>query len=446
MSHNRPPLPVIALVLLIVLGTAGYFAWQAFTPKSSGALSASGTVEAVQIAIAPEIAGRVAEVLVNEGDAVRAGDVLLRLDGTLLEAQKNLAAAGLDTAKSAAAAADAAVASAQAQYDLALIAALNEQKLTRLADWTSPAPTEFNQPAWYFDAAAQNAAFAAESAAAQAALTKAQDALKFVQEKATSAGFLAAETRLATARAAFQVASDVLAKTSSADQELRDAAQRALDDAKSELTDAQKAYDDVVTTSGAADVLQARADLAVAQERADLSADRLRALQTGVNAPKVIAAQKALDQAKAVAAQAQSAIRQAEANLALIQAQAAKLTVSAPADGVILSRSIEPGEVANPGSIVLTLGKLSDLTLTVYVPEDRYGEISLGQAVDVTVDSFPGEVFAATVTHIADRAEFTPRNVQTADGRKTTVFAIKLSLADPQGKLKPGMPGDVIFK
>ncbi len=446
MSHNRPPLPVIALVVLIILSTAGYFAWQALAPKADTKLAASGTVEAVQVAIAPEISGKVAEVLVNEGDSVRAGDVLLRLDGTLLEAQKTLAAAGVDTAQSAAAAAQAAAAAARANYDLALIAALNEQKLTRLTDWNTAAPTEFNQPAWYFDSAAQSAAFQAESVAAQSALTKAQDALKFTQEKATSAGFIAAETRLATARAAFQVASELLTKSSSADQQLRDSAQRALDDAKSELTDAQKAYDDVVTTSGALDVLQARADLAIAQERADLAADHLRALQTGVNSPKVLAAQKAVDQADAVAAQAQSAIRQAEANLALIQAQAAKLTVTAPSDGVILSRSIEPGEVANPGSIVLTLGKLSDLTLTVYVAEDRYGEISLGQAVDVTVDSFPGEVFAATVTHIADRAEFTPRNVQTADGRKTTVFAIKLLLTDPQGKLKPGMPGDVIFK
>lgn len=446
MSHNRPPLPVIVLVLLIVFGTLGYFGWQALAPRPDTALTASGTVEAVEVSIAPEISGRVVEVLAQEGDTVHAGDVLLRLDGTLLEAQKNLAAAGVDTAKSAAAATEAAAASARAQLDLALIAALNEQKLTRLADWSAAAPTEFNQPAWYFASPEQIAALTSESAAAQSALTKAQDSLKFTQEKSTSAGFLAAETRLAAARAAFQIASEVLTKTASADQPLKDSAQRALDDAQSELTAAQKAYDDVVTTSGAADVLQARADLAIAQERADTSADRLRALQTGANSPKVIAAQKAAAQAEALAAQAQTAIRQAEANLALIQAQAAKLTISAPADGVILSRTVEPGEVVNPGSIVLTLGKLSELTLTVYVAEDRYGEISLGQAAQVTLDSFPTEIFAATVTHIADRAEFTPRNVQTADGRKTTVFAIKLSLTDPQGKLKPGMPGDVIFK
>jgi HlyD family secretion protein len=61
------------------------------------------------------------------------------------------------------------------------------------------------------------------------------------------------------------------------------------------------------------------------------------------------------------------------------------------------------------------------------------------------VDSFPGMQFNAQVTYIADQAEFTPRNVQTAEGRSATVFAIKLTVADPEGRLKPGMPADVIF-
>jgi HlyD family secretion protein len=62
------------------------------------------------------------------------------------------------------------------------------------------------------------------------------------------------------------------------------------------------------------------------------------------------------------------------------------------------------------------------------------------------VDSFAGKSFTATVIHVSDQAEFTPRNVQTTEGRKTTVFAIKLRVDDPDGKLKPGMPADVVFK
>jgi HlyD family secretion protein len=63
----------------------------------------------------------------------------------------------------------------------------------------------------------------------------------------------------------------------------------------------------------------------------------------------------------------------------------------------------------------------------------------------VNIDSFPGESFSGRVIRIADRAEYTPRNVQTAEGRSTTVFAVELSVDDPDGKLKPGMPADVEF-
>jgi multidrug resistance efflux pump len=117
--------------------------------------------------------------------------------------------------------------------------------------------------------------------------------------------------------------------------------------------------------------------------------------------------------------------------------------IRAPLDGVVIYRSAEPGEYAAPGAPLLTLGDLERLNLTVYVPEDRYGQIMLGSTYPISVDSFPSEVFTGTVTNIADQAEFTPRNVQTVDNRKTTVFAIRLALAPSGGKLKPGMPADV---
>ena len=126
-------------------------------------------------------------------------------------------------------------------------------------------------------------------------------------------------------------------------------------------------------------------------------------------------------------------------------ASSARERVRAPIAGVVLYRAVEPGEVVAPAANLLTIADLTDLTLTVYVPEDRYGRIALGQTHPVTVDSFPGEVFTGTVSYIADKAEFTPRNVQTTDSRKTTVFAIRLDLADGSGKLKPGMPADVQF-
>jgi multidrug efflux pump subunit AcrA (membrane-fusion protein) len=85
--------------------------------------------------------------------------------------------------------------------------------------------------------------------------------------------------------------------------------------------------------------------------------------------------------------QAQAAVDQAQANLDLINAQIAKLAVYAPIDGVILVRNVEPGEFIQPGATALTMADLSDITITVYVPEDRYGETSLKPPR--SVDSFP---------------------------------------------------------
>ncbi len=446
--QRRPPLPAIIVLILLITSAAVYYFYFANRPVVSTDLTASGSVEATNVSIAPELSGKVALVNVNTGQAVKAGDVLFQLDDSLLKAQREAASASLETARAAASTADASVAVAQAQVDSTLAAALSEDQTNRIANWDQSKPSDFNQSSWYFTRAEQYAALESETSVAQAGLTSAEDNLKFVQDKSTSGDFLNAEKRLSLARVSYEIAQTLLDRTNGASdgQDLKDEAQNIFDDAKSELDDAQKAYDDSLTTEGAIDVLQARAKLQVAQERSDTIADRMRAMQTGVLSPKVTSAQKSLDQVTAAAAQAKIAINQAEANLKLIDAQMAKLIVAAPADGVILSRNVEPGEVVNPGSIVFTLGRLTDLTLTVYVAEDRYGEISLGQSVDVTVDSFSGEIFKASVIEISDKAEFTPRNVQTAEGRKSTVFAIKLGVEDPKGQLKPGMPADVTFK
>jgi HlyD family secretion protein len=154
----------------------------------------------------------------------------------------------------------------------------------------------------------------------------------------------------------------------------------------------------------------------------------------------------ALQQSKAALQQAQTAVNQAEANLALLDTQVSELRVSSPMDGVILTRNVEPGEFVQPGAVALAMADLNNISITVYVPEDRYGQLNLGQLADVTVDSFPSETFKAAVIHIADQAEFTPRNVQTVEGRSSTVYAIKLKVTDSEGKLKIGMPADVVFK
>ncbi len=134
-----------------------------------------------------------------------------------------------------------------------------------------------------------------------------------------------------------------------------------------------------------------------------------------------------------------------QAELDLLDLQIQKLSVTSPVDGVVLTRTANLGEIVQMGAPVFLVGKLSELEITVYLPEYRYGEVNLGQTATVSVDSFPDQVFTATVVSIADQAEYTPRNVQTAEGRRNTVFAIKLSIENTDGKLKPGMPADVDF-
>ncbi len=446
MSYKRPPIPVIIVLVLAVL-IGAYFIIENIQ-ADSGALTASGTIEAVDIIVSPELAGKVAEVFVDEGDAVKAGDVLFRLDGTLLSAQRDVAAAGLDLARAAASTASAALTTAHANYDLAVIAARAESAAARTSGWRAANPSGYTLPGWYFTRAEEITAAQTEAGAAKSARDAAQSNLDARQKNPASADFLAAETRLINAKAAFVVAKDVLDRANLArdNADLQTAAQSAYDAAKTELDDTQTAYDELADTDAAKNIITARAELSVTQERYDAARDRLSLLQTGEYTPKVAAAQAVLRQAEAAASQAQIAVTQAEAGLALIDTQIAKLTVTAPADGVILTHIIQPGEVVAPGSSALTLARLDDLTLTVYIPEDRYGEIALGQTVAVSVDSFPGKTFTATVIHISDKAEFTPRNVQTVEGRKSTVFAIRLKVADPAGKLKPGMPADVTFR
>ena len=228
------------------------------------------------------------------------------------------------------------------------------------------------------------------------------------------------------------------------------------DDAEAELEAAQAAYETLLSDQSYSDVLEARGRLAVSRERSETALDRLNALLTGGHAKTVKAAEAGIEQAEAAVEQAQAnlvyaessiaqgeqSVAQAQAGIEIIDLQISKLEVS----GTFMTRNIEPGEVIQPGMAAFTIGQLDQLTIKVFVPENIYGQINLGDSASVWVDSFPGETFSAKVVRIADQAEYTPRKVQTQEDRQTTVFEITLKVADPSGKLKPGMPADVRFQ
>jgi HlyD family secretion protein len=442
----RRILPIVILLILIA-AAAGWYAFSRSEAQGNGVITASGTVEAVEVIIAPEISGRVADVFVSQGETVAAGQVLIKLDGTLLQAQRGLAQAGQAAAQAGWDTALAALTTARTQYDQVLEAARLAEAPVRSADWGGAPPPDFDLPPWYFSKAEQIAAMEREAEAARKALDGEREALAALLAHPDYAGLRAAEVRLAQARAAFLTARDVLNRAkAAADSDLIDAAQGRCDAAETELQDAQDAYDDLLTTDAGRELADARARVRAAEERYASALDRLARLHTGEDSYAVKLAASAVAQAEAAAVQAEKAAGQAQAQLDTIDAQIGKLTVFAPAAGTVIQRNIEPGEMAAAGSAALILGRLENLTITVYIPEDRYGEIRLRQTVEITVDSFPGRTFAGSVTRIADRAEFTPRNVQTEEGRRTTVFAVEISVADPDLDLKPGMPADVTFE
>jgi multidrug resistance efflux pump len=430
--HRRPPIPVIIL-LLIALLVGGYYALRLMSAGSNGKLSASGSIEAVTVSVSAEMSGKVLEVLVEEGQPVAAGAPLLKMDSTLLNAQREVAAAAVETARSA-------VATSQTSYDTAAQNALAQQQVSQSNDWRFSAPDEFNQPAWYFSQGEQLRAAQAELDAARAEFEAAAQNLEAVTSALNNADFVKAETRLADARAAFLVADAVKTNADYAAEGggLQKAADTSYTAALDELRAAQNDYNALLSSAAARELQDARGMVVVAQQRLDQATARHIALQTGTHSPAVVTASNVLEQAR-------SALAQAEANLALLDVQMEKLTVVAPVDGVVLTRNIEPGEFLQPGVTAFSLGRLSDLTITVYVPVGRYGQISLGQEAQVTVDSWPDTLFPAKVIHIADQAEFTPRNVQTVEGRSSTVYAVKLQVSDPDGRLKIGMPADVVF-
>jgi len=476
MKHKLPPVPVrILIVLTVVIG--GYYAIRSFRGNDDASLTASGTIEATVVNVSPEMAGKVSEVLAAEGQSVKAGVPLLSLDRSLLAAQRTVAQSGVDSARSALLTAQSAYNLAQAQYDATLAAARAQEGSQRLTDWSSRAPNWFEQPLWYFSRAEQMTAAESEVESARQALGQAQADLDTVIQDLNNADFVAAETRLSKARMGYLIAKSVrdhaqmtggkvspedvqvdlppqapsyririaIAKTLSGDSDVLTVAQDSFDSADAELGESQEAYYDLVTTEAADRVLQARAALTVAKERYEVALDSVSRLQTGENSLQVRIGAAGLEQAKAALQNAESAVHQAEANLSLLDTQIAKLTIPAPMNGMILTRNVEPGEFVQPGAVAFAMADLDDITITVYVPEDRYGQITLGEQADVTVDSFPGETFTAEVIHIADQAEFTPRNVQTVEGRSSTVYAIKLKVTNSEGKLKIGMPADVVF-
>ena len=139
-------------------------------------------------------------------------------------------------------------------------------------------------------------------------------------------------------------------------------------------------------------------------------------------------------------------LKGAQARVASAKERLGYAVLLAPSSGVVLSKSVEPGEQVAPGTPVVTIGDLEQCWLKGYIPETELGKVKLGQRARVTTDSYPGKVFEGRISFISSEAEFTPKNVQTEKERVKLVYRIKISLNNPQMELKPGMPADAVIE
>jgi membrane fusion protein YbhG len=142
---------------------------------------------------------------------------------------------------------------------------------------------------------------------------------------------------------------------------------------------------------------------------------------------------------------ARAEMQRAAAELELAELDLARCQLFAPAAGRVLSKSREPGEMVQPGTPIVTLGDLTRPWVNVYVGERDLGKVHVGMPASVTVDSFPDQPFNGKVTFISERAEFTPKNIQTPDERVKLVYRVKVEVETRDEALKPGMPADTML-
>lgn len=418
-----------------------------FGEAENTAITASGTISAEAHTIASRLGGTVADVFFDEGAAVTAGDVLFTLDDEMMRAQFDQAAAAVEVTRAGLDAAQAQLVSVEIQYEQALQGARLLDMEARSNSWRAVNPNEFELPVWYFEKSEQIAAAQAEIEAASDAMAINLADFESVLADVSNDDFVAAEIRLAEARARFLISDQTLqqARLASNRVELENAAEEELDAALADLEAVQLDYERMLSTRAAEEVLEVRAQVAVARSRLDKAIDQVSFLLSGEESLIVTAANSAIELAVSAVAQAEAGLGQAEAALNVLEVQLGMAEIDTPVDGIILARSLEKGEIVAPGSTVFVVGLLDEVTLTVYIPEDQYGRIRIGQEVEVTVDSYPAQIFSGVVQRIADEAEFTPRNVQTVEGRLTTVYAVDISVPNAYHELKPGMPADVVF-
>jgi len=344
-------------------------------------LRVSGRVEVDRIHVGSKVVGRVWKVNYEEGDTVPAGEPVIVLEQTEMNAQLAQAQAALE----------------QARAQLALLVAG-----TRAEDIRS---------------------MEAVVAARRAELQLREEGFREEEILEADAQVSSARSALELARKEFERTESLVASGTATQQDL-DARASALETAKASLDVALQRQ--TLRRSGArpGEIAMARAQLN--QAEADL--DRLK---NGAR-PEEIAA-------------AQASVAAAQANTERLAAQLEETRIVSPVETIVETLDLKPGDLVKAGQTVAVLDLRKSPWVRAYLPENRLGMARVGQTVHVVVDTHPDRRFGGRIRHMASEAEFTPRNVQTTEKRAELVFEFKADVEDPQGELRSGMYADVLF-
>ena len=395
-------------------------------------VEASGIIEARTISITSETGGRLAGILVNEGEEVAAGQELARLDTALIDAEIRKAEAALRVAQ---AVVD--LARAGAQAEAAAAAALQAWEDARAI---RDAPRDLDVQAASAETQAAVAQKEVEIARLRAqAADMEQDMYRRLAASLSEGMEVEAPGPGGPVKVRVSAGPE---KVFQANHQWNLASQRtwqayaSLNVARAARDGALRAVEDVQRQMAQPIALEAQvhaAEAAYCEAQAAVGVARaaLNDLLAGARPEDV--------------AVAQAGVSQAQAGLQALQVRRDKMILVAPEDGLVLERHVGLGETVAPGASIMKIADLDEVTLTLYVPQGDIGRVNVGQRALVTVDSFPGVTFEGTVTFIAAEAEFTPKNVQTKEERVHMVFAVKARIPNPTHQLKPGMPADAVI-
>jgi HlyD family secretion protein len=376
-------------IVLILGAAAAVWAYRSAGRAPSNRIVVSGNIELTEVNIAFKTAGRLIERTVTEGDSVKKGQIIARIDRDQLTAQREREAAGLQSSESQLAQAQTAL-----QWQRATVAADIEQRKADLA-------------------------------AVEARLGELRNGARPQERQEAQAAVQAAQAEADRARKDWERA-QTLHKND-------------------DISTAQ--FDQFRTRSESAE-----AALKSAKEREGMVLAGPRSEQVAAQAAQVERARAAVKMAEANSLELKRreqelATRRAEsarskASLSLVETQLADTVATAPVDGVVLVKSADVGEVLAPGTTVVTIGDIDHPWLRGYVNETELGKVRLGSKVKVTTDSYPGKVYNGRVTFIASEAEFTPKQIQTQQERVKLVYRVKIELENPNHELKLNMPAD----